>query len=93
MPLKRAQLAIFEASAKILPTDRKRQLVLQPCGFGRLDGSKGELELEPPNGRLVGPVLAARSQDKDKLPDDAFKAEPLQYRNMTSRGSATCLFS
>jgi hypothetical protein len=48
MPLKRAQLAIFEVSAKIFRADRKRQLVLQPCWFGRLDGSKRA------NGRFVG---------------------------------------
>jgi hypothetical protein len=46
MPLKRAQLAVLQASAKIFRTDRKRQLVLQPCWFGRSDGSKAELELE-----------------------------------------------
>jgi hypothetical protein len=73
MPLKRAQLAIFEASAKIFRTDRKRKLVLQSCGFGRLDGSKGELELERANGRLVAAVPDSATSTEE-LADDAFEA-------------------
>jgi hypothetical protein len=46
--MKRTQLTNFEASTKIFRTDRKRQLVLQPCRFGRLDGSNAS------NGPLVG---------------------------------------
>jgi putative DNA primase/helicase len=60
MPLKRAQLAIFEASAKIFRTDRICQLVLEPCWFGRLDGSKAE---QP---ALWG-CLAARPQQRSVL--------------------------
>jgi hypothetical protein len=57
-----------------------------------LDGSKGELELEPRQRSACGACFSC-SISSDKLPDDAFKAEPLQYRNTTSRGSAMCLFS
>jgi hypothetical protein len=40
MPMKRVQLAIFEASAKIFRTARKTPTCLTATGFGRLDGSK-----------------------------------------------------
>ena len=57
--------------------------------FGRIEG---RAQLSPANGRLVAACFSC-SISSDKLPDDAFKAEPLQYRNTTSRGSAMCLFS
>jgi hypothetical protein len=48
--MKRAQLTNFEESRR----SAGRQLVVQPCGFGRLDGSKSKAELERANGWLVG---------------------------------------
>ena len=50
MPMKRAQLTISKRPRKSFG----RQLVSQPCGFGRLDGSKSKVELERADGWLVG---------------------------------------
>jgi hypothetical protein len=58
MPLERAQLAIFEASAKMFRRIEKRQLVLRPWGFGHwtdrkaeMGSGEGVLEFERANGR------------------------------------------
>ena len=62
MPMKRAHLAIFEASPKESARIEKRRLILQPCGFARLRGSKAgkgretesDHEERPRPSRLLG---------------------------------------
>jgi hypothetical protein len=73
MPLKRAQLAIFEASAKIFRTDRKTPTcptTMRVWTFGRIESRAQQLERGASG---LPPVLAARPQT-EKLVEDAFEA-------------------
>ena len=72
MPLKRAQLAIFEGSGKIFRTDRKTPTCLRTMRvwtFGRIESRAQQLE-----GCIRISASSGCSTSTEKLIEDAFDA-------------------
>jgi hypothetical protein len=72
MPLKRAQLAIFEASGKIFRTDRKTPTcptTMRVWTFGRIESRAQQLE-----GCIRIAASSGCSTSTEKLVEDAFEA-------------------